>query len=263
MPGGRPVENDAMEGTPLLPECSHPSPATSAAKAPAVCCRICLEEDSTSNLEQPCACSGTVSFAHHNCVQKWVTAKGNKTCEICKHEYQGDFEVPPAPAPPAQQVHLLGPIRSVYINGDGVIHEIHDMFESEDMFEERRKSGLAWCLTFILFATLLLLLHHSMAMAESDSQHMPPAEKPAPGSEEGISVPMSIFWGVARMMFIALPLYMVMRAAQEARRAAVQAQLQMMRESAPGWGLVFPTALWQAELAHVQQGQQPRGVDNV
>ncbi|XP_047151052.1 E3 ubiquitin-protein ligase MARCHF1-like [Vigna umbellata] len=48
-------------------------------------CRICHEEEfeSIETLEAPCACSGTVKFAHRDCIQRWCNEKGNTTCEIC------------------------------------------------------------------------------------------------------------------------------------------------------------------------------------
>ncbi|CAK9138110.1 unnamed protein product [Ilex paraguariensis] len=46
-------------------------------------CRICQEEDNIKNLEVPCACSGSLKFAHRNCVQRWCNEKGDITCEIC------------------------------------------------------------------------------------------------------------------------------------------------------------------------------------
>ncbi|KAF5931437.1 hypothetical protein HYC85_032310 [Camellia sinensis] len=54
--------------------------------APAIpSCRICHEEEfeSCKSLEAPCACSGTVKFAHRDCIQRWCNEKGNTTCEIC------------------------------------------------------------------------------------------------------------------------------------------------------------------------------------
>ncbi|CAL5372397.1 unnamed protein product [Camellia sinensis] len=49
-------------------------------------CRICQEEDSIQNLETPCACSGSLKFAHRKCVQRWCNEKGDITCEIC-HQF--------------------------------------------------------------------------------------------------------------------------------------------------------------------------------
>ncbi|OMO82444.1 hypothetical protein COLO4_23021 [Corchorus olitorius] len=42
----------------------------------AVECRICQEEDSIQNLETPCACSGSLKYAHTKCVQHWCIEKG-------------------------------------------------------------------------------------------------------------------------------------------------------------------------------------------
>lgn len=120
-------------------------------------CRICLEEDVPSNLEQPCACTGTMAGAapccpnsgptllcglppcrqpqlaaawtqptcqrpdtdgpavlcalaaiHHSCLQRWIDEKGDRSCEICKQEFQGDYTDPPAPPPRPQHVNLWG-----------------------------------------------------------------------------------------------------------------------------------------------------------
>ncbi|KAK3435354.1 hypothetical protein EUGRSUZ_C00071 [Eucalyptus grandis] len=46
-------------------------------------CRICQDEDSVSNLESPCACSGSLKYAHRKCIQHWCNEKGDITCEIC------------------------------------------------------------------------------------------------------------------------------------------------------------------------------------
>ncbi|XP_050376484.1 uncharacterized protein LOC126793895 [Argentina anserina] len=60
-------------------------------------CRICHEEDfgSSNNLESPCACSGTVKFAHRDCIQRWCNEKGNTTCEICLQKYEPGYTAPP------------------------------------------------------------------------------------------------------------------------------------------------------------------------
>ncbi|GKC14809.1 RING/FYVE/PHD zinc finger superfamily protein [Tanacetum coccineum] len=52
-------------------------------------CRICQEEDSIKNLEVPCACNGSLKFAHRNCVQRWCNEKGDTICEICHKGMKG------------------------------------------------------------------------------------------------------------------------------------------------------------------------------
>ncbi|KAG6644988.1 hypothetical protein I3843_08G087500 [Carya illinoinensis] len=59
-------------------------------------CRICHEEEveSFKSLEAPCSCSGTVKFAHRDCIQRWCNEKGNTTCEICLQEYKPGYTAP-------------------------------------------------------------------------------------------------------------------------------------------------------------------------
>eukprot|EP00249_Psilotum_nudum_P015069 c25150_g1_i2 orf=264-899(-) len=56
-------------------------------------CRICQEEDGIVNLEAPCACSGSVKYAHRKCVQLWCNEKGDTTCEICNEPYRSGYTV--------------------------------------------------------------------------------------------------------------------------------------------------------------------------
>ncbi|KAG6496711.1 hypothetical protein ZIOFF_044581 [Zingiber officinale] len=46
-------------------------------------CRICQEEGLSKDFEIPCACSGSLKYAHRTCVQHWCNEKGDITCEIC------------------------------------------------------------------------------------------------------------------------------------------------------------------------------------
>lgn len=54
-------------------------------------CRICQEEEDVTKLETPCACSGSVKYAHRICVQRWCNEKGDTTCEICCQPYRGGY----------------------------------------------------------------------------------------------------------------------------------------------------------------------------
>ncbi|KAF7818145.1 E3 ubiquitin-protein ligase MARCH7-like [Senna tora] len=60
-------------------------------------CRICHEEEfeSSESFEAPCACSGTVKFAHRDCIQRWCDEKGNTICEICLQQYEPGYTVSP------------------------------------------------------------------------------------------------------------------------------------------------------------------------
>lgn len=57
-------------------------------------CRICQEEDDIANLESPCACSGSLKFAHRKCVQHWCNEKGDTLCEICQKPFEGGYATP-------------------------------------------------------------------------------------------------------------------------------------------------------------------------
>ncbi|ONM31668.1 PIT1 [Zea mays] len=48
-------------------------------------CRICHDEEDErrSAMESPCACSGSLKYAHRGCVQRWCDEKGSAVCEIC------------------------------------------------------------------------------------------------------------------------------------------------------------------------------------
>jgi hypothetical protein len=58
-------------------------------------CRICQEEDLAKNLESPCACSGSLKYAHRECVQRWCNEKGDIICEICHVSYKPGYTAPP------------------------------------------------------------------------------------------------------------------------------------------------------------------------
>nr|XP_043617654.1 uncharacterized protein LOC122589425 [Erigeron canadensis] len=63
-------------------------------------CRICQEEDDQHDLESPCACNGTIKFAHRKCIQKWCNKKGDLTCEICNQVYAPNYTLPPTRSNP-------------------------------------------------------------------------------------------------------------------------------------------------------------------
>ncbi|KAL2487582.1 Membrane associated ring finger 1 [Forsythia ovata] len=58
-------------------------------------CRICQEEDEEKDMEAPCACNGTLKFAHRKCIQRWCNKKGGITCEICNQVFSPNYTVPP------------------------------------------------------------------------------------------------------------------------------------------------------------------------
>ncbi|KAF8041543.1 hypothetical protein BT93_A0210 [Corymbia citriodora subsp. variegata] len=63
-------------------------------------CRICQEEDEVQAMESPCACSGTLKFAHRKCIQRWCNKKGDINCEICNQVFSPNYSLPPATISP-------------------------------------------------------------------------------------------------------------------------------------------------------------------
>ena len=108
-------------------------------------CRICLEEDVACNLEQPCSCSGTQRFAHHDCIQRWVNEKGNTRCEICDCEYVGEFTVPEA-VPLAADTHMPMFAPLYLVNGEnhaiGTRGNLDYGNETEQYYQ--RHPGMSW-----------------------------------------------------------------------------------------------------------------------
>ncbi|KAL4443469.1 hypothetical protein ABPG75_011206 [Micractinium tetrahymenae] len=85
------------------------SPAASAGEQPAPppACRICLQDDEPSSLEKPCSCSGSMAWAHHACIQRWIDEKHDKQCEVCKQQFRGTYRDPPPRPRPAPLVAQL------------------------------------------------------------------------------------------------------------------------------------------------------------
>jgi len=55
-------------------------------------CRICYEEGN-EELLSPCACTGSVQYAHKRCLRKWLLVAGRSHCELCKTPYRFDMPV--------------------------------------------------------------------------------------------------------------------------------------------------------------------------
>lgn len=58
-------------------------------------CRICHDEDESSNMEMPCSCCGSLKYAHRKCIQRWCNVKGDTICEICHQPFKPGYTAPP------------------------------------------------------------------------------------------------------------------------------------------------------------------------
>ncbi|KAF8673203.1 hypothetical protein HU200_048753 [Digitaria exilis] len=134
-------------------------------------CRICQEEDSVKNLEKPCACSGSLKYAHRACVQRWCNEKGDTTCEICHQEYKPGYTAPPRVDPDETTID---------IDGD-LIMDLRDprilavaaaqrrLLEAEyDGYATTDASGAAFCRSAALILMALLLLRHALSISDNE-----------------------------------------------------------------------------------------------
>ncbi|KAL0908487.1 hypothetical protein M5K25_022984 [Dendrobium thyrsiflorum] len=135
-------------------------------------CRICQEEDHIKNLENPCACSGSLKYAHRNCVQRWCNEKGDITCEICHENYKPGYDAPPRSSDET----------TIDISEDWTITGAHldlrdpsflamaaaqrHFLEAEyDDYATTNASGAAFCRSAALILMALLLLRHALSVS--------------------------------------------------------------------------------------------------
>ncbi|KAK9105058.1 hypothetical protein Scep_021902 [Stephania cephalantha] len=200
-------------------------------------CRICQEEDNIKNLETPCACSGSLKFAHRKCVQRWCNEKGDTTCEICHEPYQPGYTAPPPP-PQETTIDISG---GWTISGTPV--DLHDprllamaaaerhFLEAEyDEYAATNASGAAFCRSAALILMALLLLRHALAITNADG-------------DDDASTFFSLF--LLRVAGFLLPCYIMAWAISILQR-------RRQRQEA--------TALAATEVAFVLQSGQPRGL---
>ncbi|KAI7726766.1 hypothetical protein M8C21_028279 [Ambrosia artemisiifolia] len=125
-------------------------------------CRICQEEDSVDALETPCACNGSLKYAHRKCVQHWCDEKGNITCEICHQPYQPGY-VAPSPRPCLEET-------TIDIGGGWQMSEADRQYlEAEyGAYNATNTSGAAFLRSAVLIMMALLLLRHASSVPNSD-----------------------------------------------------------------------------------------------
>ncbi|XP_059659395.1 uncharacterized protein LOC132306156 [Cornus florida] len=172
-------------------------------------CRICHEEEfgSCNSLEAPCACSGTVKFAHRDCIQRWCNEKGNTICEICLQKFEQGYTAPPKKPQLVVDtaVTIRGslevPRRERRTQNGGVAA----MAEGRQRVEETENSECSspadtntasWCRTVALIFTAVLLVRHLLAVLSGETE----------------DYPFTLFTMlILRMSGILLPMYILVR----------------------------------------------------
>ncbi|TMW88119.1 hypothetical protein EJD97_019017 [Solanum chilense] len=202
-------------------------------------CRICQDEDSLNNLESPCACCGSLKYAHRKCVQHWCNEKGDITCEICHQQYQPGYTAPPRARSEDTIIDIGGGWQIA-----GTPLELHDprllaireaerqLLEAEyDDYNATNASGVAFCRSAALILMAFLLLRHALPVADAD------------GDDEDPSAFFSLF--LLRLIGFLLPCYIMVWA------ISILQQRRQREEAA---------ALATAQFAFVVQSGQPTGV---
>ncbi|KAK1420455.1 hypothetical protein QVD17_22069 [Tagetes erecta] len=147
-----------------------------------ICCRICHEAEfeSSKSLEAPCSCSGTVKFAHRDCVQRWCDEKGNTICEICLQKFEPGYSTPP-PKKVSQDAHdsIRESLEASRTAENLVIIAIAD-HEEENLIEREyaecsstADATASMCRTLALIFTILLLLRHFIGVVIGETGDYP------------------------------------------------------------------------------------------
>ncbi|XP_060217617.1 uncharacterized protein LOC132644945 [Lycium barbarum] len=148
-------------------------------------CRICHDEEfeSCKNLEAPCACSGTVKYAHRDCIQRWCNEKGNTICEICLQNFEPGYTAPP----PKKKAHLVdstaaiirGNVEANIENGrervESDSEEGIEMLVRSQYFEcsQAADRSASCCRTIALIFTILLMMRHTLEVLNGGARNYP------------------------------------------------------------------------------------------
>ncbi|KAL9233161.1 hypothetical protein vseg_008191 [Gypsophila vaccaria] len=136
-------------------------------------CRICQEDDDDVNLESPCACNGTLKFAHRKCIQKWCNKKGDITCEICNQVFAPNYSLPPPKSSPdVMAVDLRQAWGHHYGYHDHNLLALTEaerhLLESEYDDYEVETAGNVTCLRSIAIILMFILMIHQVLMITRD-----------------------------------------------------------------------------------------------
>lgn len=199
-------------------------------------CRICQEEDVIKNLEIPCACSGSLKFAHRKCVQQWCNEKGDVICEICHQPFQPNYTAPP-PVPHSEDTS----------DGSGELHDARlvavaaaeqRLLDAEyDEYSDTNTGGAAFCRSAALILMALLLLRHAVIIGNGDDD-----------DDDDISAFFSLF--LLRVVGLLLPCYIMAwvvsiiqrrRRRQEEEAAVAPNEVAFLIQAGQHRGLHFAT----------------------
>ncbi|KAH0460332.1 hypothetical protein IEQ34_010995 [Dendrobium chrysotoxum] len=122
-------------------------------------CRICQEEDQIKNLETPCSCSGSLKYAHRECVQRWCNEKGDIICEICHEPYKpgGGWTIT------GTSIDLRDP--RILAVAAAQRRFLEAQYDDDD--DATNASGATFCRSAALILMALFLLRHALSMTNA------------------------------------------------------------------------------------------------
>ncbi|XP_052171815.1 uncharacterized protein LOC127787827 [Diospyros lotus] len=159
-------------GAPALPKSGNGGGGKCSSEKIARECRICQEDDELQ-MEAPCACNGTLKFAHRKCIQRWCNKKGDITCEICNQVYSPNYTLPLTRSNPevmaidirqawAPHIDLRDPHFLALTAAE------HQLLQSEyDDFAVATSNSLV-CLRSVVVILMLMLFIHQVLMITGD-----------------------------------------------------------------------------------------------
>ncbi|THU69016.1 hypothetical protein C4D60_Mb08t09900 [Musa balbisiana] len=183
-------------------------------------CKICHEEEeeSSTSMETPCACSGTLKFAHRECIQRWCDQKGSNVCEICLQVFEPGYTVPEKKALVDVAVTIRESLEASGTNYDpenpGSITLTDDAAGPGYTVCSPGSHGCASCCRSVAITfTIMLLIRHLIAIIILGANH----------HTFGI---LTVF--LLRASGILLPFYVVMWSISAVQQAQKQYQLEQL-----------------------------------
>ncbi|XP_074561201.1 uncharacterized protein LOC141817460 isoform X2 [Curcuma longa] len=170
-------------------------------------CKICHEEEdeSSTSMESPCACSGTLKFAHRECVQRWCDEKGSNVCEICRQVFEPGYTF-------SEKKAMVDVVVTIRLSHDAESHGFNDENSAETGHNHAECStssqrGAIVCRSVAIMFTVMLLARHFFAVMLL-------------GSGQYAFGILTVF--ALRACGIIIPFYMVMRLIAVVQRAQLQ-----------------------------------------
>ncbi|KAI9082654.1 hypothetical protein K1719_035523 [Acacia pycnantha] len=169
-------------------------------------CRICHDEEfeSSESLEAPCACSGTVKFAHRDCIQRWCNEKGNTTCELCLQPYEPGYTAVPkksqindAAMTIRDSLQIPRDEEPLSARSEGSEEGVTTIEGDYSECTSTADRSASCCRSLALFFTLVLLVRHLFVVLTSAKEDYP------------FSL-LTVF--ILKASGVILPMYIIMRA---------------------------------------------------